>query len=97
MVTESFVSPQHFSPAPVCIVTCTMTTKLRLNMLLQLTVFGLKYLVHQVSARGVMSLLTSSVVHQVAIAPKSAAKEPTSKASAAPALKTRSAALSAVV
>jgi hypothetical protein len=50
MVTESFVSPQHFSPAPICIVSCTMTTKLRLNMLLQLTVFGLKYLVHQVHA-----------------------------------------------
>ncbi len=51
MVTESFVSPQHFSPAPVCIFLCTMTTKLRLNMLLQLTVFGLKYLVHQVHTR----------------------------------------------
>jgi hypothetical protein len=49
-----------------------------------------------------MSLLTSSVVHQVAIAPtgKSAAKEPNSTASAAAAAavpKTRSAALRAVV
>ncbi len=59
---------------------------------------------HQASARGVMSLLTSSVVHQVAIAPtasgKSAANEPNSKASAAARAaavpKTRSAALRAV-
>ena len=38
---------------------------------------------NQLSARGLMSLLTSSVVHQVAIAPKSAAKDPPSKTKAA--------------
>lgn len=65
VIYQSVLFPDHFASPVLCVVSCTSTVQTRMNTLVQLSVFGIKYLIALTRTRGVMVVLRSTVRFQV--------------------------------